>query len=522
MSEPRFNHVHSITIFSSRKLALRAAVFSLVMLGLSSIVAPTAVAGPDDINQQVEVIENAQSSVLGIINTNNSFVRCGPSADTYYPTMKLNKGAKITVVGMKGTWLKIVPPDGSFCYVSKAFVDRNGDGTSGKINHEGSTVRAGSTENTLKVVPLCQLSIGADVKIIGEQDEFYKITPPEGKAYVYIDRQFVDRDTEVKADGGNEAAKPGNGAGTGNTIAGAGTAGGSTGKIEMPKLDPITTGAGTSTGIGGAIAKIETPSKPEMPQFSNIPVPTTAESTGISSNTGTTIKSTTQPGDTSISGTGKSIDDPAMVEALYDKAEAEYAAITAKPLDQHLATPLQQEYEFLIATKKLPTSMDAIAHSRVETLKLRAVAAVKLADAKAAQVEPDKKQMSLVAEQKELQDAIVANGVVIYTALGELRSSSLQIGAKTLYRLTDPANGRTVCYIRTDDNKYAGMIGKFVGVKGDITTESQLSLKVIASPTDATVVETSKVHRGVTATVLPPSMMNPDNATTAAHTIDGK
>src|SRR5205823_3852581 len=91
-------------------------------------------------------------------------------------------------------WLKVVPPDGSFCYISKAFVDRNGDGTAGKVNKDAVNVRAGSTLNSLKVVPLCQLSVGMDVKVLGEQDEYYKIEPPAGKAFVYVNKQFVDPD----------------------------------------------------------------------------------------------------------------------------------------------------------------------------------------------------------------------------------------------------------------------------------------------------------------------------------------
>ena len=510
MSELRFNNVQSTktSFFNSR---IRVAVFAAALLATAN---SSVFAIPEEAPPQLE-IQNAESTVAGIINTNNAFIRCGP-ADSYYPTLKLNKGTKITVVGMKGSWLKIVPPDGSFCYIAKAFVDRNGDGTVGKVNHDASPVRAGSTENTLKVVPLCQLSVGMDVKILGEQDEYYKITPPDGKAFVYIDRQFVDRDPDAKIVEPVAPVKP-NPEATGPVV----------GKIEMPKLD-----AATIPGSAEAIAKTETPgqkpetgttgTKPEMPQFGAGITPNIPGATGISSNTGTSIK-TTQPTDANLGGTGKSItDDPAMVEALYDKAESEYAAITSKPLDEQVVTPLQKEYEFLIATAKLPSSMNRIAETRVATLKLRASAVEKLVEAKAAQLELQKKQMSLKSEQKELQDQVTANGVTVYTAVGELRASSLQVGGKTLYRLTDPANGRTVCYIRTSDPQHAVMLGKFVGVKGEISTEAQLSLKVVATPTELSVVDPAKIHRGVTASVLPPSMIMPDDASTASHVIEGK
>src|SRR4051812_48328959 len=63
-------------------------------------------------------IENSKYQAAGVINANAVFVRSGAS-DNDYPVMKLDKGAQITVVGKRFDWLKIVPPDGSFCYVSK-------------------------------------------------------------------------------------------------------------------------------------------------------------------------------------------------------------------------------------------------------------------------------------------------------------------------------------------------------------------------------------------------------------------
>src|SRR4051812_28742496 len=178
----------------ARSFTLGSLIFASISLSAPAFAAPAdegqATASP------VEV-ENAKNSFPGIVNSNAVYVRCGP-AESYYPTLKLDKGARVTVVGMKLDWLKIVPPEGSFCYISKAFVDRTGDGTSGKVNKDSVNVRAGSALNSLKVVPLTQLSVGMEVKILGEQDEYFKIAPPEGKAFVYINKQFVDPDPEAK------------------------------------------------------------------------------------------------------------------------------------------------------------------------------------------------------------------------------------------------------------------------------------------------------------------------------------
>src|SRR5438067_5123467 len=93
-------------------------------------------------------IATAKNAAVAEINSDNVYVRSGGS-DNYYPTMKLNKNAQVTVVGAKFDWLKIVPPQGSFSYIAKAFVDKQPDGT-GTVNRDDVNVRAGSELNALK------------------------------------------------------------------------------------------------------------------------------------------------------------------------------------------------------------------------------------------------------------------------------------------------------------------------------------------------------------------------------------
>src|SRR5205809_1025574 len=70
-------------------------------------------------------IDNGKFQVEGKITSNAVYVRSGPSENDY-PTMKLDSGASVTFVGAKFDWLKILPPEGSFCYVAKAFVEKRG------------------------------------------------------------------------------------------------------------------------------------------------------------------------------------------------------------------------------------------------------------------------------------------------------------------------------------------------------------------------------------------------------------
>ena len=139
--------------------------------------------------------KTTQQPYYGILNDDNVYVRSGPSDERYYATQKLNKGAKVTVVEtltvQKDEWLKIIPPDGSFSYVVKSRVEKRHDGTVGRVTTSNLNVRAGSTLNNYKTTVQSSLEEGDDVKILGEDTEYFKIAPPTG-AYLYVKKTFVD------------------------------------------------------------------------------------------------------------------------------------------------------------------------------------------------------------------------------------------------------------------------------------------------------------------------------------------
>lgn len=494
-------------------------IYVAASLAIASVaMTPVVFAAPADDGSGAPVeVESAKNSFPGIVNSNAVYVRSGP-AESYYPTLKLDKGARVTVVGMKLDWLKIVPPEGSFCYISKAFVDRSGDGSVGKVNKDSVNVRAGSVLNSLKVVPLTQLSMGMEVKILGEQDEYFKIAPPEGKAFVYINKQFVDPDPEAKPKPIEPTKAPAAAAGP---VVAQNDGGGA--KPVGPIVPPVApqaqqdNGGGAAAGVGAGPIVTTNPDKMQ-------PKEKTVEASEPVANEGASVPATagatTKPaGDGAVAAapTTKPAEDAATVEAQFEKAEIAYAAAEKLPVDQQPIAELTKRYEALVASDTLTNTLHRIAETRLATLKVHADAAAKLAAAKTAQDEIRKRQQALVAERQELEQRLQNAGVSIYTAVGELQASSLQLGSKTLYRLTDPANGRTVCYLRSDDGKLVSYMGKFIGVKGALTTEPQLSLKVV-TPTDVAAVEPSKVNHGVTATVIPPSMVgNGQEASTAGN-----
>ena len=166
---------------ATRRFLLSAA-FSFSIL--ASVLTPPAfsqdAAGQDEL---------AKQPFVGQINANAVFVRSAAREDAY-PVTKLDKGTQVNVVGIKFNWLKIAPPEGSFAYVPKAYVDRRGTGNIGRASRQ-LIAKVGSDLMEVKTAPMATVEQGQDVTIIGEKDEYYKIKPPEG-SYVYIAKQFVD------------------------------------------------------------------------------------------------------------------------------------------------------------------------------------------------------------------------------------------------------------------------------------------------------------------------------------------
>src|SRR5690242_13727534 len=108
-----------MTAPSSRRFTFGFGIFLVTVLAI----APALRA-----QEAIPDVANGKRSVVAKINANAVYIRSGPG-DNYYPTMKLDTGAEITVVGEKFDWLKIAPPEGSFSYVAKAYVDKNADGS---------------------------------------------------------------------------------------------------------------------------------------------------------------------------------------------------------------------------------------------------------------------------------------------------------------------------------------------------------------------------------------------------------
>ncbi len=412
-------------------------LISLSALALSVIILPVLVSAQE---LPAPEVANSKYQFTGTVNANAVYVRSGPG-ENYYPTMKLDKGTQITVVGIKFDWLKVTPPQGSYSYVAKAYVEKRGDGSVGRVTKPDLNVRAGSGLNAMKTTVQTKLNEGVDVKILGEQDEYFKIAPPEG-SFVYVNKQFID---------------PG-----------------------QPLVAAVPA-AHEAEVIASAPVKSETPTGNADLSPSTQPVAA-----------GNDLAPSTQP-----------VAKGPTADQQFDKVEAEFVAASDKPIQDQSLTELKTSYEAVLADGQLPVSMRRMAELRVSTLKFRIEAQDQYTQARKAQDEAAAKNQALKAEQEELAARIKANEVTVYTAIGMLRTSSLQQGNGILYRLTDPTSGRTLVYLRsTDGSKVNGFLGQLIGVKGEVSIDPVLQAKSIA-PTDVAAVDAAKVNNGVTAGILP-------------------
>ena len=464
------------------------AAAALAAVSMTALPRPLAAQDGGDSPTVAPEVPNAKFNFYGEINANNVYVRSGPS-DSYYPTTKLMKGTRVTVRGLRFDYLKIEPPANSFSYVGKAYVERRGDGTTGRVT-TAANVRTGSELNSMKTTVQTKLEANTDVKILGEQEEYFKIEPPPG-AYLYVKKDYVTPGPRIPAPGQAVASAEQPQRGQDEAPAQA--------PAQQPEA-PATPPAGDPSGATGAIANIATGGH-EQTNDGQAPVgeepvasaPTTGEAPAPDGQAVATRPAESQP---------------ASAEAKFEKMEADFVAASEKPVVDQPVEELLGGYQALVKDDTLPESLKRIADARIAALKVRQQTREEFVAVRKNQEEMEARRKALQAEREELEEQIRQTNVEFYAAVGTLRTSSLQQGPKgtTLYRLTDPQSGRTLVYVRTTDREFGAMLNQFVGVKGELRSDPLLRMRVV-TPTEAKAIDSSKVGSTVAAAVLPPSLL---------------
>jgi len=167
------------------KLFAIVILICLVSVGFAQEAATTP-SGPDE-------AETPAFPYMAEITGDNLYVRSGPGTN-FYDCSKLNKGDKVKVIGKQFSWGRIVPPAGSFSWISMQFVSIDTDNpTLGTVTGDRVRVYAGSdTQRPLYSTTLQgKLDKGDKVKLLGEQmDDYYKIAPPPF-AYLWVSINFT-------------------------------------------------------------------------------------------------------------------------------------------------------------------------------------------------------------------------------------------------------------------------------------------------------------------------------------------
>ncbi len=174
----------------STKLCMIAAVFASVYLSVWAVAAEENTA-----SEVAGKPEGAQYPFIAQVTGNNVYVRSGNSqAD--YPCTKLDAPATVTVVDEVYGWAKILPPEGTFSWIYKAYVKVDpSDPTVGVLTGDNVRVWAGADtiESGSSSGLQTKLNTGEVVDLYPDQPEsgdYYKIKPPTG-AHLWIHADYL-------------------------------------------------------------------------------------------------------------------------------------------------------------------------------------------------------------------------------------------------------------------------------------------------------------------------------------------
>jgi SH3-like domain-containing protein len=420
---------------AARRL-LRTITISTLLVGSAALAQQSAVTVP--------TVQNSKYQFEGTTNADAVLVRAGPS-DNYYPVARLDKGITVTVVGITFDWLKIVPPDGSFSFVAKAYVNKTSDGH-GSVTRGAVNVRAGSTISPMKSAVQTKLGEGDTVEILGEQDEYYKIKPPTG-AFVYVNKQFI---TPGRLIGENPV----------------------TSSTPTPPNEQATTMPSDVTPIETATTQEVIPHEP----------------------------------------TTRFVVHTSDAENKFAELEEKLRSSMRQDLDKQPIGDLLAGYNSLISENDLPATLKRLAKTRITYLNARLDAQKDFAAAKEEDAKLKAHEQTMQSEQQSLQQKLAKQQMHMFAGVGTLQSSSVQEGGESLYRLVDPNSGRTLVYVHPTDAALAENIGQLVGVRGQVSEDPSLGLKII-SPTGVEALNSDDMSK-VTADIMPANMSAGSPSTT--------
>ena len=162
---------------------------TIIIVGFLTLCSTLEAANSVPATQEAEKVFPNITEVVGT----NVYVRSG-AGTAYYFCGKVSSPLRIIVIEEKNNWAKIIPPKGSFSWISKKYVEQDEKNPDlGFVTGDNVRIWAGSdhVEPTRSHSLQTKLNIGDQVRLTGqEKDEYYKIIPPPG-AHLWISSEHL-------------------------------------------------------------------------------------------------------------------------------------------------------------------------------------------------------------------------------------------------------------------------------------------------------------------------------------------
>ena len=385
----------------------------------------------------------------GEITAANVYVRSGAGSN-WYPTMKVNTGDHVLVLGEKFGWYQIAPPAGSFSYVDIASIDR----------------KPGA-----KIV----LSKGATVEIDGEADGFYRIKPPAGAA-LYLSKQYakpiepnlstglVERHISAQPATTTDPAAPPVETKIPEQQDPSFASGRTPADTDPSATTPIATSQTDSTQLASATPDVAPSQQNEMPIETESVDKSGQPAAGTSKKEST--KDATSPTDKPPIPAQPQVDPAGRQRATLAVLESELVAMFRKPIGEQEYESLRQRYSEISKQKDDYVSAE-VAKIRLRQLKDRG----ELRDARTKLVSDSRDietyRANMDQERIKIANRRMEKTLLRYDLEGELRRSLAFAPENHRYRLVDRTTQATLAYVDIAPSVAPDvdqLVGRFVGI----------------------------------------------------------
>jgi hypothetical protein len=402
-------------------------------------------------------------------------VRSG-AAESYYPFFKVSRGDLVKVTGEKFGWTRVSIAGPAFAEAFGYIKHARGDNSRFRLAADG---KSGTTLGRVDILApnldagnqpkdswktLIRLEADQTIRVIETsdlgQEIVYKVSLPPA-ATGWISTQFVPRasaeDTELFK----------------QILAG---------KVEPPKpaaanQEPSTAGAqdamASATGAPQPHPQNQVQPAPEQAN----PAPATEQAAGepasVLAGGAPTDIGAPAPAPPATAPAPEPVKPPAPTFA---DLEARFAELKKEPLETAEVMPMHDLYAVLAKNHPNQRALQRRCDARMRQLAIWAELQAKKQEVASAQ-----EKMRLSADETAtVREALERSAE--YTAVGRIASSTIYDGTSLpkLFRIQDPATGRTVAYLKPDaEYTLANRVDMIVGIVGDKVYDESLRLNII-------------------------------------------